>query len=47
MFNVLVEEDKTIIDDVKGFDILQIDEPPTGEDFDLDLPPLGIGEKKY
>lgn len=46
MFNVLVEEEKTIIDEVEGFEILQIDEPPTGEDFDLDLPPIGIGEFK-
>ena len=42
----MLEEEKTIIDEVEGFEILQIDEPPTGEDFDLDLPPIGIGEFK-
>ena len=38
MFNVDVLENKTIIDDVKGFDILTIDAP--FEDLELDLPPL-------
>lgn len=46
VFNVTVEENKTIIDEIDGFSILQIDEPPTPEEFDLDLPPIGIGEYK-
>ena len=41
MFNVEVKENKTIIDDVKGFDIIAIDAP--FEEFVLDLPP-NIGE---
>ena len=45
-FNVRVEENKTIIDEVDGFSILQIDEPPNPEEYDLDLPPIGIGEFK-
>lgn len=38
MFNVEVLENKTIIDEVKGFDILTIDAP--FEDLDLDEPPV-------
>lgn len=38
MFNVEVKENKTIIEDVKGFDILAIDVP--FEEFVLDLPPI-------
>ena len=37
MFNVEVNENKTKIDDVKGFEILAIDAP--FEEFVLDLPP--------
>ena len=46
MFNVLVEEDRTLIDEVEGFSILQIDEPPNINEYDieLDLPPIGIGD---
>lgn len=39
MFNIEVMEDKTIIGEVKGFDILSIDEPDDGS-FVLDEPPL-------
>ena len=48
MFNVTVEEDKTFIEEVEGFDILPIDEPPKSYEFyydlDLDLPPIGKGD---
>ena len=44
MFNVKIEQDKTVIDDVEGFDILSIDEPPTEEEFELDSPPMLRGE---
>ena len=37
MFNVEVMKEKTIIDDVKGFEILTIDAP--FEEFVIDLPP--------
>ena len=39
MFNIEVLEDKTIIDDVKGFEILSFDDPE-GEKFELDEPPV-------
>ena len=38
MFNVKVEADKTTIDDVDGFDILGIDEPPKEYEYELDEP---------
>ena len=41
MFNIEVTEDKTIIDEVNGFEILTLDIPE--EDFSIDLPP-GIKE---
>ncbi len=44
MFNVKVEQNKTTIDDVEGFDILSIDKPPIEEEFELDLPPMLRGE---
>ena len=40
-FNIEVTEDKTIIDEVNGFEILTLDIPE--EDFSIDLPP-GIKE---
>lgn len=40
LFTVKVEEDKTTIQDVEGFDILAIDIPPTEEELILDLPPF-------
>lgn len=43
MFYVRITEDKTTIDEVDGFDILAIDEPPTDE-FELDIPPMLRGE---
>ena len=43
MFNVEVNENKTKIDDVKGFEILAIDAP--FEEFVLDLPPQIKGGK--
>ena len=46
MFTVKVEADKTTIDDVDGFDILGIDEPPEEYEFELDEPVLRMeGEK--
>ena len=39
MLTVKVEADKTTIDDVDGFDILGIDEPPEEYEFELDEPP--------
>lgn len=38
-FNVRVKEDKTIIDEVEGFEIQQIDNPPNYYEFKLDTPP--------
>lgn len=38
MFNIEISEDKTIINDVRGFNILSIDNPPVL--LELDLPPL-------
>lgn len=40
VFNVKVEEDKTIIDEVEGFLIDTLDEPPEFFDYDLDIPPV-------
>ena len=40
LFTVKVEADKTTIDDVDGFDILGIDEPPEEYEFELDEPVL-------
>lgn len=37
MFNIEILENKTIIDDVKGFEILAIDKPI--DEFELDEPP--------
>jgi len=39
LFQVFVEENKTTISNVDGFEVLSIDVPPE-EDFILDLPPL-------
>ena len=44
MFNVQITENETTIDDIEGFDILTIDEPP--EEIDIDEPPEGLGEEK-
>ena len=44
MFNVQITENETKIDDIEGFDILTIDEPP--EEIDIDEPPEGMGEEK-
>lgn len=44
MFNVKIEQNKTVINDVEGFDILSIDEPPAEEEFELDSPPMLRGE---
>lgn len=38
MFNVEIEETKTSISEVKGFNILSIDNPPNL--FEIDLPPI-------
>ena len=44
MFTVKVEADKTTIDDVDGFDILEIDEPPEEYEYELDEPVLKVRE---
>ena len=41
IFNVEIKENETIIEDVCGYEILPIDEPPNIFDYDLDLPPMG------
>lgn len=42
MFNVEVNEDNTVIDEVEGFEVLPVDFPPGAEeDLPLDLPPGG------
>ena len=38
-FSVKVEAEKTIIDNVNGFEILAIDSPPGIYEYELDLPP--------
>ncbi len=47
MFNIEVTEEKTIIDEVKGFDILTIDAPPEVYEYELDLPPGYRGGKSW
>ena len=47
MFNVNITEEKTIIDEVEGFDILQIDTPPDIYEYELDIPPGLSGGKKW
>ncbi len=47
MFNVEVNEDNTVIDEVEGFEILPVDFPPSAEEdlspgLSLDLPPLDL-----
>ncbi len=45
MFNIKVEQDKTQIDEVEGFDILPIDTPDgvrDNETFELDIPPMEL-----
>ena len=39
LFNVEVKEDETIINNVKGFDILSIDKPTNYKEIQIDLPP--------
>ncbi len=48
VFNVKVKDDKTIIDDVKGFDILTVDCPPGyfEYEYELDEPPTMLKESK-
>ena len=43
MFSVEITENETTIDDIEGFDILTIDEPPEVEEIDIDEPPKGLG----
>ena len=43
LFNIEVQQNKTIIDEVKGFEILSIDSPLQEDDFILDEPPLWKG----
>ncbi len=42
MFNIEIKNDETIIDEVKGFEILTIDKPVEDgeEEFELDKPPI-------
>ncbi len=40
MFHIEVTENKTIIDEVKGFEILALDTPDSEEEFELDEPPM-------
>ena len=40
VFNVEVEDDKTLIEKNEGFEILSIDEPPKIFEYELDLPPI-------
>lgn len=47
IFNVLVEADKTTINDIEGFEILQIDAPPEVYEYELDFPPGMNGEKTW
>ncbi len=47
MFNIEVTKEKTIIDEVKGFDILGIDAPPGLYEYELDLPPGFGGGKSW
>lgn len=43
MFNVEVNEDNTVIDEVEGFEVLPVDFPPGAEeDLPFDLPPLDL-----
>ena len=44
MFNVEITEDETRIDEVEGFDILEIDAPEGVYDFTIDPPPEKFGE---
>lgn len=44
MFNIVVEENKTLIDEVKGFDIFALDTPDI-EQLELDEPPKLWGAK--
>ena len=44
-FNVKVNQDKTIIDTVKGFEVLSIDAPPEIYEYELDFPPLLQGRR--
>ena len=42
VFSVKVEQDKTTIEDVEGFDIFAIDYPPEIYEYELDEPPVWI-----
>ena len=46
IFHVYIEADKTIISEVKGFEILAIDTPPKKEELYLDLPPKSNSVKE-
>ncbi len=47
MFNVEVTPEKTVIDNIDGFEILQIDEPPENYEYELDIPPGMSGGKTW
>lgn len=40
MFNIKITPEKTIIDEVKGFEIIKIDEPPAAAGDEIDPPPM-------
>ena len=42
LFHVKVEDNRTIISDIKGFKVIAMDNPPA--DFELDLPPEKLGD---
>lgn len=48
MFNIKITPDKTEIEEIKGFDILKLDMPPSSEENELDPPPMlrEIGKKE-
>lgn len=43
MFDIEILPEKTIIEEVEGYEILTLDSPPEGEGFVLDLPPVRLG----
>ena len=40
VFNVTITRFETKIEEVKGFDIFQIDTPPENYEYELDIPPI-------
>ncbi|MBQ9245382.1 hypothetical protein IJ182_03845 [bacterium] len=44
MFSVKVEAEKTIIDNITGFDVVSIDLPPGLYEYELDEPPVKLNK---